>query len=355
VTAVADQALAPLFAPLRLTAGLTLPNRIVLAPCTRNRAQADLAPTRGAIAHYASRAAAGLLITEATLIARRVQGYIDTPGMFLDSHVAAWADVTDAVHRAGGRIFLQLWHPGRMAHSHFTGVQPLAPSAVLDAAPRRQVGVAHLWHEEPKAMSEAEIAASIHDYAAAAARADRAGFDGVEVHGANGYLPEQFLRLHTNRRTDAWGGPAENRARFAIEVVDACAQALGYERVGLRVSPAAYFSEMRWTQGDNEALIHLLAEVERRSLAYVHCGIVLDEPYDYLGGAPSEFLRRHRRGVLIGNGGYTPQAAARRIADGAFDLIAFGKHFLANPDLVARLRAGLPLARYDRAILDSLE
>jgi N-ethylmaleimide reductase len=355
VTEIAALSLAPLFAPLRLTARLTLPNRIVLAPCTRNRAERDLAPTRGAITHYASRAAAGLLITEATLIARHVQGYIDTPGMFLDSHVAAWAKVADAVHRAGGRIFLQLWHPGRMAHSHFTGVQPLAPSAVLDAAPRRQVGVADLWHEEPRAMTEAEIATALRDYAAAAARADLAGFDGVEIHGANGYLPEQFLRLHTNRRSDAWGGSAANRARFAIEAVDACAEMVGHDRVGLRVSPAAYFSEMRWTPGDNEALIHLLAEVEKRAIAYVHCGIVLDEPYDYLDGTSSAFLRRHCRGTLIGNGGYTPLAAAQMIADGTFDLIAFGKHFLANPDLVERLRTGAKLRRYDRAILDTFE
>ena len=347
-----DDVLGPLFEPFRLSSRLTLPNRIVLAPCTRNRATSDLAPTAGAVAHYRSRADAGLLITEATLIARHVQGYINTPGIFLDTHVAAWAAVTDAVHRAGGRIFLQLWHPGRMAHSHFTGVQPLAPSAILDPAPRRQVGVHHLWHEEPRAMSEAEIRSAIGEYGAAAARARQAGFDGVEIHAANGYLPEQFLRLHTNRRSDDWGGPPERRARFGIEVVDACCAEFGPGRVGLRVSPAAYFSEMRWTPGDNEALVHLLGEAARREIAYAHCGIVEDGHYDYLSGTSSAFIRRHWPGALIGNGGYSPQAAAERVAAGAFDLIAFGKLFLANADLVERLRSGAVLRPYDRSVLD---
>jgi N-ethylmaleimide reductase len=345
--------LSTLFAPLGV-GRLTLPNRVLLAPCTRNRATADLGPTAGAITHYASRAAAGLLISEAVLIARHVQGYLDTPGIFLPSHVDGWARVAEAVHAKGGRIALQLWHPGRMAHSHFTGVAPEAPSAVLDAAERRQVGGFKLFHETPVAMSEADIARAIGDYAAAAKRAVvEAGHDMVEIHGANGYLPEQFLRLHTNRRTDQWGGSASNRARFTVQVVEAIAAEIGADRIGLRLSPAAYFSEMRQTPGDEDAFIAALEALAPVGLGYLHTGIVDDIAYDYLGGTSSAWLRRHWPGVLFGNGGYTPETAARAIEAGAFDAIAFGKLFLANPDLVERVRTGAPLVAYSRDVLSA--
>ena len=346
-------ALAPLFEPLRLNAALTLKNRIVLAPCTRNRATADLSPTEGALAHYASRADAGLLITEATLVCRETQGYRDTPGIYTDAHVRAWARVTDAVHQAGGLIFLQLWHTGRMAHSHYGGVQPVAPSAVFDAAARRQVGTLQLYNEAPRAMNEADIAEALAQYGTATRRAREAGFDGVEIHGANGYLPEQFLRLHTNRRDDAWGGAAKNRARFAVECFEACAREIGAQRTGIRLSPAAYFSEMVWTDGDNEALDIALQTIDAQRPAYIHTGIVEDAPVDYLGGTSSAYLRQRIVSPLIGNGGYEPADAARKIADGAFDLIAFGKLFLANADLVAKLRTGAPLKPYSRAVLDT--
>ena len=345
---------AALFEPHLLGAGLTLRNRIVLAPCTRNRALADLSPTPGAAAYYAARAAAGLLITEAAVIAPHAQGYYNTPGIFLDSHVRAWAAVTDAVHRAGGLIFLQLWHTGRMAHSHWTGQQPQAPSAVLDPNQRRQSLGLLLHHELPRAMSQHEVVQAIGEYRAAALRARVAGFDGVEIHGANGYLPEQFLRQHTNRRSDAWGGTEANRAAFSLAVVDACGEAVGGERVGLRLSPAAYFSEMQWTAGDNETYLYLLGELGHRPLAYLHSGIVEDDVYDYLACTSTQFLRRHWCGSLIGNGGYTPDAAACHIAAGAFDLIAFGKLFIANPDLVRKIGQERPLEPYSRDLLDLL-
>jgi 2,4-dienoyl-CoA reductase-like NADH-dependent reductase (Old Yellow Enzyme family) len=347
--------LGALFEPYRLNAALTLKNRILLAPCTRNRAEPDLAPTRGAIRHYAERAACGLLITEATIIARHVQGYVDTPGIFLDSHVERWSQVTDAVHRAGGSIFLQLWHPGRMAHSYYSGAQPLAPSAVLDEAARRQSRGVQLHHEMPREMTESEIAEAISQYRSAAHKARKAGFDGVEIHGANGYLPEQFLRLHTNRRSDAWGGSPSRRARFTLEVVDACSEAFGPERVGLRLSPAAYFSEMRYTPGDNDAFLAVFESLNARKIAYLHTGIVEDDQVHYLDGTSSAYLRRHYSGTLIGNGGYTAPAAAAHIRAGVFDLVAFGKLFLANPDLVERLHTGSPLQPYSRALLDHFE
>lgn len=340
-----DTNLEPLFRPVKL-GSLALPNRIALAPCTRNRATVDLAPTEGAVNHYASRADAGLLITEATLISEGIQGYLDTPGIFRESHVRAWAKVTEAVHRKNGRIFLQLWHLGRMAHSHFTGVAPLAPSAVLDPAQRRQVGDLDLQNETPAAMSEAQIVQALADYRRAARYARQAGFDGVEIHAANGYLPEQFWRQHTNRRTDEWGGSPEKRARFTLETVAGCLEEFPASAVGLRLSPAAYFSEMRYTDGDNDALLVILEKLRGSGIAYLHTGIVDDNVYDYLGGKSSAFLRRHWDGVLIGNGAYTPETAAAAIAADHFDIISFGKLFLANSDLVSRLRDGSGLEPY---------
>lgn len=342
----------PLFQPYALTSRLTLANRIVLAPCTRNRATRDLSPTPGAVAHYADRAQAGLLITEAVLILPGIQGYLDTPGLFLDSHERAWARVADGVHARGGRIFLQLWHPGRMTHSHFAKATPRSASDVLDPARRRQAGGVELYNEKPEPLSADEIAGVIAAYADCARRALRAGFDGVEIHGANGYLPEQFWRAHTNRRNDAWGGTPAKRARFAIEVVAACADAVGAERVGLRLSPAAYFSEMRHSDTDNEALVDILTAIRGQGLAYVHTGVVEDGHIGYLSGTSTEFLRRHWAGTLIGNGGYSPEFAASGVVSGAFELAAFGKAFLANADLVERLQTGTALRPYSRAVLD---
>jgi N-ethylmaleimide reductase len=343
--------LAPLFAPLSLNAAVTIKNRIALAPCTRNRALADLSTTSGAIDHYASRAEAGLLITEGTLISRRTRGYLDTPGIFQGSHVEAWARVTEAVHARGGVIFCQLWHLGRMAHSYFGG-EAVGPSPVLDRAERRAMGRTGLFHEPPREMTLRDIDETVGDYARAARLARQAGFDGIEIHGANGYLPDQFLRQHTNRRDDAWGGSAEKRAGFAVAVAGAAAAEIGAERVGFRMSPAAYYSEMRYTPGDNEAITAALDGLARLGLAYLHCGIIEDESLEYLGCTSSAFLRKRWGGVLIGNGGYTPQAAARHIAAGGFEVIAWGKPFLANPDLVERVRQGAPLKPYSREIMD---
>ena len=346
-----SERLRPLFQPFVLSSSLRLPNRVVLAPCTRNRVDVDMGPSEGAAEHYASRAEAGLLITEATLIAPGIQGYIDTPGCWSDAHERAWSNVVEAVHDAGGRIFLQLWHPGRMAHSHFAGRPPMAPSAVFDPAKRRQVGNLELYNEPPEAMSGEEIASAIDAYAASAGRAMAAGFDGVEIHGANGYLPEQFWRQHTNRRDDAWGGDAERRARFTIEVTRRIVAAAGAGRVGLRLSPAAYFSNMQHVEGDEQALEIILRETAALGIAYVHTGIVEDIVYDYLGGTSTEWLRARWPGALIGNGALSPEAAAAQIEDRKCDLVSFGRLFLANPDLVAKLRSGEPLAAYSRALL----
>ncbi len=331
---------------LELGEGLVLPNRILLAPCTRNRASADLGPSEGAASYYAERADAGLLITEATLVTAHAQGYLDTPGLFLDAHISGWARVCDAVHQRGGRIFSQLWHTGRLAHSHWSKTQPVAPSAVLDPVLRRQAGGVTLYNEMPRALSEQEVTDIIALFRDAARRARKAGFDGVEIHGANGYLIEQFLRAHTNRRDDFWGGNPSRRVRFALEVVDQCIDIWGPHRVGLRLSPAAYFGELRWADGDNESYIELLAELRKRPLAYVHTGVVEDRVYEELGLTSTQFLRKHWHGVLVGNGGYTPEQAQQAVASGACDLVSFGRSFIANPNLVELLRKGLLIRPY---------
>ena len=341
-----------LFKPLDLGAGLVLPNRLVLAPCTRNRATADLGPSEGAADYYAARADAGLLITEAVLVTREAQGYLDTPGLFADSHVPGWARVCDAVHARGGRIFAQLWHTGRIAHSHWAKVQPVAPSAVLDPILRRQAGGVELYNEMPRALQTQEIPSVIDLFRQAARRARAAGFDGVEIHGANGYLIEQFLRQHTNRRDDEWGGP--DRLRFALAVVQACLDEWGPHRVGLRLSPFPDFGEMRWTEGDNETYIALLQALSAQPLAYIHTGITQDLPHAEIGGSPSAFLRRHWPGLLIGNGGHSPEAAQAHVSAGAFDLISFGRLFIANPDLVTRLHQGQALREYHHGVLKDL-
>lgn len=345
---------AALFHPLDLGSGLVLPNRVVLAPCTRNRASADLGPSDGAADYYAARADAGLLITEAVLVTREAQGYLDTPGLFADSHVPGWARVCDAVHARSGRIFAQLWHTGRIAHSHWAKVQPVAPSAVLDPVLRRQAGGVELYNEMPRALSAQEIPAVIDLFRQAAIRARQAGFDGVEIHGANGYLIEQFLRQHTNRRSDDWGGSLVGRLRFALAVVQACIEVWGRHRVGLRLSPFPDFGEMRWSQGDNETYVALLQSLQTQPLAYVHTGITQDAPHAEIGGTPSQFLRRHWPGVLMGNGGYSPEAAHTQVLAGQFDLISFGRRFIANPDLVARLQKGQALRDYDHGLLQDL-
>ena len=348
----APDAAAVLLAPFTLNPALTVANRIALAPCTRNRADAGELPTAGAVPHYASRAAAGLLVSEAALIGPGLKGYLDTPGIYSAAHAARWAEVTAAVHQAGGMIFCQLWHPGRLGHSHFIGAPPLAPSAVATRGEARRTCGIPLAHEMPRAMSAADIDTALAQYGGATRFARDAGFDGVEVHGGNGYLPEQFLRRSSNRRDDAWGGTPEHRARFVVAAVDACAAVFGHARIGLRLSPAGDFGNIEREPGDEEAYIAAIEAMGTRPIAYLHSGIVLDREFDFLGGRPSAFLRRHHRGTLIGNGGYDPASAAAAIHAGEFDMIAFGKLFMANRQLVETIRQGRALDPYRRDMLE---
>ncbi|MCX4749725.1 alkene reductase [Kitasatospora sp. NBC_01287] len=320
--------------------GRRLASRVVMAPMTRSRAFGPGAePTELMATYYAQRATAGLIVTEGIQPSAVGQGYPDTPGLHTPGQVAAWRTVTDAVHREGGMIFAQLMHTGRIGHPSLLpdGLVPVGPSAV---AARGQV----FTHEgpkdyvTPKELTEAEIRQTVDDFAAAARGAIEAGFDGVELHGANGYLVHQFLAPNTNRRTDAWGGEAEGRIRFAVEVTTAVAEAIGGHRVGLRISPGNPYNDIA---EDNPAETYeaLIARIAGLDLAYLH---LMEGPDRDL----TDRLRKAWPGTFVLNPFTHPQAtgpeALKLIEDGAADMVAFGALFLANPDLPARLAAGGP-------------
>lgn len=336
-----------LFTPLKL-GPLELPNRIVMAPMTRNRAPETIANPL-MVEYYAQRAGAGLIVTEGSQISPSAVGYPATPGIHSEAQVAGWRGVTDAVHAAGGRIFVQLWHCGRISHPDLlAGATPVSASAVRPA-----VKAITLKGQQdavtPHALATDEIARIVADYAHAARCAERAGFDGVEIHAANGYLIDQFLRDGSNRRDDAYGGSIENRCRFLREVTQAVAAAIGAERVGVRLSPWQPFNDMR--DSDPQATFcHAVEQLDRLGLAYLH---LTEMGRENPGAAGPDFdpaeLRKRWHGVLVTNAGYDKSRANAALASGAADAVAFGVPFLANPDLVARLRADAPLNAADPA------
>lgn len=338
----------PLFEPFRL-GDLTLPNRIVMAPLTRNRAAPGNVPGPLAAEYYAQRASAGLLISEASQVVPEGQGYEATPGIHAPEQIAGWRTVTDAVHARGGRIFLQLWHVGRISHVALQpgGQPPVAPSAIRAAA-KTFVGGRFVDTSEPRALDIGEIPGIVEGFRRGAANAIAAGFDGVEVHAANGYLIDQFLRDSTNTRTDAYGGSIENRARLLLEVLEAVVKEVGGARVGIRVSPVSPGNDI--ADSDPQALFGwLVPRIDAIGPAYLHViegftGLERDhgQPFDY--GA----MRRAFRGAFIVNNGYTRDLATEAVAEGRADLVAFGRAFIANPDLVERLRRGGPLNEPDR-------
>ncbi len=349
VAAAVPQSVATLFQPTRVGA-IPVANRIVMAPLTRNRAAAGNVPSPLAATYYAQRAGAGLLITEATQICPEGQGYIATPGIHTPAQIAGWKVVTQAVHAAGGRIVLQLWHVGRISHTSLQpgGVAPVAPSAV--AARAKTFTAAGLVDVSmPRALRLDEIPALIESYRIAALNAIAAGFDGVEVHAANGYLIDQFLRDGSNHRDDAYGGSIENRTRLLAEVTAAVVTAVGADRVGVRLSPVSPFNDAADSQP--QALFGRAVErLDALGIAYVHViegetGGRRDLPFDFAA------LRRNFRGSWIVNNGYDRRSAAAAIAAGDADLVAFGRLFIANPDLVRRLRDDAPLNVLDTSTL----
>jgi len=338
----------PLFAPFAL-GPLTLPNRLVMAPLTRNRAIAGEVPSPLAIAYYGQRASAGLLITEASQISQQGQGYQDTPGIFSLAQVEGWRKVTDRVHAEGGRIFIQLWHVGRVSHVSLQpgGAAPVAPSAIR-ANTKTFVGGKFTEVSEPRALALDEIPGIVDDFRRAAANAREAGFDGVEIHGANGYLLDQFAKDGANKRTDAYGGAIENRARLMLEVAEAVAKEIGSERTGIRLSPVTPANDV--SDSNPQPLFdHIADRLSALGLVYIHViegatgGPRDNAPFDYAS------LRRRFKGAYIANNGYTRELALAALAADKADLIAFGKPFIANPDLVERFKRNAALNEPDKA------
>ncbi len=347
-----------LFDPVR-AGDLHLPNRVVMAPLTRNRAPGAV-PTPLMAEYYTQRASAGLLITEATAISAQGQGYADVPGLYGTEQLDGWKRVTDAVHAKGGRIVVQLWHVGRVSHVDLQpdGQKPVAPSAITAKTKTYLIkdGVGSFADtSEPRALDASELPGIVHDFRHAARHAvTTAGFDGVEIHGANGYLLDQFLKTGANKRTDDYGGSIENRARLLLEVVRAVTGEIGGGRTGLRISPVTPANDI--SDEDPQALFeYLMRELAPLHLAYIHViegatggpRDIADRPFDY------EALRQAYRdaggtGAWMVNNGYDKALAGQALAKGA-DLIAFGRPYIANPDLVERLRQGAAMNTPDKA------
>ncbi len=342
----------PLLTPVQV-GSYTLPNRMVMAPLTRNRAGEGNVPRALNAEYYRQRASAGLIISEATQVSPQGIGYPHTPGIHTAEQVEGWKLVTEAVHGAGGRIFLQLWHVGRISHPSFqpNGALPVAPSAVIPSSGTVMTYEGEKDYVTPRALELDEIPGIIAQYRQGAENALQAGFDGVEVHGANGYLLDQFLQDRTNHRTDEYGGSIENRARLLLEVVQAAMVVWGSERVGVRLSPRGSFNDME--DSDPSALFgYVLQELDKLNLAYVH---LIEprwdklEPTDDATNLHIEGFRQMYKGTLISAGGYTQVSGNAVLSSGHSDLVAFGRLFISNPDLPERFKVGAELNEYDRS------
>ncbi|MDF3832476.1 alkene reductase [Cupriavidus basilensis] len=343
-----------LFTPIRI-GGHTLPHRVAMAPLTRSRAgQPGNVPTAMNVEYYRQRAGAALIISEATQISQQGQGYAWTPGIHSKAQVQGWQAVSDAVHEQGGVIFMQLWHVGRVSHPVFQpgGALPVAPSAlpapgktfIIDADGNGVWGNVPV----PQALTLEGIREIVEDYRRAARNAIAAGMDGVEIHAGNGYLLDQFINSNSNQRDDAYGGTFENRARLLLEVVDAIADEVGPGRVAVRLTPMGRFMGMG-DESPEHTFGHIVGQLDTRGLAYLHLvepamvGTVREAHADPRWDAIIRQLRAAYRGVLMLAGGYGRDSAEHALASGRADIIAFGRPFIANPDLPARLRDGLPL------------
>jgi len=341
-----------LFSPVQV-GPLTLSHRVVMAPLTRSRSQqpGDI-PNDLMIEYYGQRASeGGLIISEATTISIAGRGWFGAPGLYSDDQVSGWKKVVAAVHAKGGHMFSQLWHTGRASHLDTTdGATPVAPSAV---AFESLVSTPDGWQQPspPRALDIGEIPGIVEDYRKAAERAKAAGFEGVELHGANGYLPDQFLQDGANRRTDAYGGSIENRCRFMLEVLEAMVSVWGGNRVAVRIGPRGAFNGMS-DSNPGPLFDYLAGQLNRFGLAYLHIieprvkgNVLIAERQAPIA---AERLRKIFKGKIIAAGGFEPDSAEAVIEKGDADLVAFGRHFVANPDLPARIRLGLPLNPYDR-------
>jgi N-ethylmaleimide reductase len=342
---------AALFTPVSL-GSLLLPNRILMAPLTRCRADADHVPTDIMADYYAQRAGAGLIIAEATMVIEGNSAFGGRePGIYSTAQVAAWKKVTDAVHAKNGRIVLQLWHGGRACHSLLNhGAQPVAPSPLRITNDETHTPQGKKPYEIPRELRDDELPGIVAGFRQAAQNARAAGFDGVEVHGANGYLLDAFLRDGSNHRSGPYGGTAANRARLLLEVVDAASDVWGADRVGVRISPLNSFNDMK--DSDPVALTALVgAQLHQRGIAYLHL-----MRGDFFGLQQADVVTPARaafKGPLVGNMGYTPAEAAQAVADGILDAVGFGHHYISNPDLTARVQSGAALVEPDNRTLYS--
>jgi len=333
-----------LFSPVSI-GDLALANRMVMAPMTRNRANEKNAPHDLNVIYYRQRATAGLIITEASQVSSEGVGYPGTPGIYSDAQVAGWLKVTDAVHAEGGRIFIQLWYCGRISHPDLLpeGQIPVAPSAIK---PEGEVMTYEGMkpYTTPRALETEEIVGIVAQYRHAAEMAKKAGFDGIEVHAANGYLIDQFLRDSTNKRTDQYGGSSENRMRILNDVLDAVTEIWPSNRVGVRLTPENSFNSM----SDSNPLDHFsyfITQLNTRNLAYLH--VLEGDMMNKAANIDYRVLRNCFEGLYMANNGYDKERAEKSLADGDSDLVAFGVPFLANPDLVYRFQNNLPLNDID--------
>jgi len=333
-----------LFTPVQMGA-VKLDNRVLMAPLTRRRADANHIPGDLMAEHYAQRASAGLIIAEATMVTEHTSAFVDEPGIYNEAQVEGWKKVVDAVHEKGGKIFLQLWHGGRASHPDLNGGRvPVAPSAIAITNDEVHTPEGKKPYTVPRALEDNEIPGIVSDFAKAAEYAKQAGFDGVEVHGANGYLLDQFLRDGSNHREGPYGGPIENRARLLLEVLDAVAAVWGDDRVGLRLSPLNSYNSME--DSDPVGLATWLAKrLNDYDLAYLH--LMRSDFFGIQQGDVVSPVREHYKGNLILNMGYNHEESAQVVADGHADAIAFGVPYIANPDLVERLQQGAELNEAD--------
>ena len=333
-----------LFSSLQVGA-LTLPNRILMAPLTRSRAGEEHLPNAMMAEQYAQRASAGLIIAEATMVMEGRSAFWKEPGIYSEEQVAGWKLTTDAVHAAGGKIFLQIWHGGRACHPLLNGgAQPVAPSAIAITNDTVHTPQGKQPYVIPRELRDDELPAIVEGFRQAAINAQAAGFDGVEIHGANGYLLDEFLRDGSNKRSGPYGGPIENRARLLFEVLAAASDAIGSDRVGLRISPLNSFNSMK--DSDPVGMATWLAQqLNDFNLAYLH--VMRGDFFGEQHGDVMTPVRQHYRGVLIGNMGYSADEANTAIAEGKLDAVAFGVPFLANPDLPERFRIGAALNTAD--------
>lgn len=342
---------APLLTPFKI-GKYTLKNRVVMAPLTRRRATDNLVPVDIMRIYYKQRASAGLIISEATNISPQALGYMNSPGIFTSEQIEAWKPITKAVHQKGGVIFMQLWHVGRVSNPLLQPNQDLPVSAsALAADGQIKTPQGHKPMVVPRSLETHEIPLIINDYKQASVNAIEAGFDGVEIHGANGYLPDQFLHDGSNKRADHYGGSIENRCRFVLKIIEACCKAIGSNRVGIRLSPSGIYKDM-FDSNPLELFKYLINKLNDFNLAYLH----LMEPYVVLEPAEkytkylkvvTPFFRKIFKGPLITNVGFDYTSGNKSIQNGDADMIAYGKLFISNPDLVERFEKEAPLNTWD--------